>query len=207
MLTKLDRRFIFLLLITPLFWWLILRPGALVAEWLNTPSYINSKIQGIFGGEYLQNVNELRWNAFGPEREETISILYYNKGLVLVNEFSNFLTYISPRFYFLSGSAEGFSPPGVEPIAIPIFVFWFLGLVYFLKEKNFRPVLYSLIFAFLAFLTGQRTMAFLFPIAFIYLFIAWKGIKESLLKNNLNIIYVVIEFYSMYLLARLIWIS
>jgi hypothetical protein len=207
MLTAINKRFFFLVLLTPIFWWLVLKPGALISEWARAPIYVNEKVRGVFEGEYLQNVNELRWNAFGPEKEEPLATAYYNKGLVLINESINFLTFLSPRFYFLSGSGEGFSPPGVEPIASPLFIFWLFGLVYFLKGRKFKPIYYSLGFAFLAFLTGQKTMAFLFPVAFIYLFIAWKGIEEVLLKKNLNIIYFAIELYSLYLLGRLMWIS
>lgn len=200
---KTVKKIIFFLLVSPVFVWMFIHPKDLISEWKRTPGYLKNNISSLISQDKLDKVFTERWNAFGPEREDLSSKIYYNKGTVLIDDFFSLTTYLSPRLYFQSGDGSNFSPPGVEPIAIPLFVFWIIGTVALVKNKKYLPFVLALFFGAFAFLAGHRNFAFLFPVAAIY---AWMGIYgiESLKKDSSKVaVYALFCLYGIYLMGRI----
>ncbi len=199
---KKIKNILFAVVVAPIFLWLFIHPGKVLSEWKNIPSYFSSNIHSLTSTDKLSKINEERWNAFGSEREDLLSKVYYNKGTALMDDLFSALSYLSPRIYFQSGEGSSLSPPRIEPIAIPLFLFWILGLVDLLRNKKFKPILLALLFALTTYIFGQRNMAFLFPIAIIYLFISLRGIEVIKSTKFRKTIYISLFVYGLYLLGR-----
>ena len=197
------KKIAFILIVSPVLVWILIHPAAIIKEWARLPSYFKNNIHSLIGSDTLAKVNEERWNSFGTNKENLLSKVYYNKGTVLVDDFFTMLTYLSPRIYFQAGDGTNFSPPGVEPIAIPIFVFWVLGFIALLKENKFKLILAVLFFGVFTYFVGQKTLAFLFPVVLIYLAISVIGIESIKSKKTKKTIYILLSLYGIYLLGRI----
>lgn len=204
---KIAKKIFFFLLISPVFLWIILRPKELISEWSKIPVYLKSNISSLVSQDKLAKVFTERWNAFGPEKEDLPSKIYYNKGMVLVDDFFSMTTYFSPRIYFQSGDGTNFSPPGVEPITIPMFVFWVMGIIALINNKKWKPFVAIFAFGIFAYLAGQRNFAFLFPIALIYVWISMLGIKTIKSPLKRNIVYSFLSLYGIFLLGRIFFLK
>jgi hypothetical protein len=196
-------RIAFYFLVAPAFIWMLFSPLKVVKEISLFPGYLKSNILSIFSEENLAKVEEARWNAFGPAKEDLPSRLFYNKGYVLVNEFFTFLTYFSPRYYFQSGDGGNFVNPKSEPVAMPLFIFWVLGLIYLVRAGKFKKICLVLVFGLITFLAGKRNFAYLFPVAILYISIALDGIYALFKPGSRKIIFAALSVYSFYILARL----
>jgi len=185
---KKIKNILFAVVVAPIFLWLFIHPGKVLSEWKNIPSYFSSNIHSLTSTDKLSKINEERWNAFGSEREDLLSKVYYNKGTALMDDLFSALSYLSPRIYFQSGEGS--------------FLFWILGLVDLLRNKKFKPILLALLFALTTYIFGQRNMAFLFPIAIIYLFISLRGIEVIKSTKFRKTIYISLFVYGLYLLGR-----
>lgn len=201
---KLLQKFFPFILLSPAFFWLLFHPGSILAEIAKSPGYIKANISNVFAPDRLMAIEEMRWNAFGPEKEELGASLVYNKGFVLVDNFFSFVAFLSPRYYFQSGDGTNFSPPGVNPISGVLFFSWVLGMIYFLGKKNMRIFWTVLIFGAFAFLAGKRNFAFLFPVLLIYLFISYKGTLEIPPKLRRNFL-IGFFIYGLFQLGRMLW--
>jgi hypothetical protein len=196
-------RIAFYFLVAPAFIWMLFSPLKVVKEVSLFPGYLKSNILSIFSEENLAKVEETRWNAFGPVKEDLPSRLFYNKGYVLVNEFFTFLTYFSPRYYFQSGDGGNFVNSKSEPVAMPLFIFWVLGLIYLVRVRKLKKICLVLVFGLIAFLAGKRNFAYLFPIAILYIAIAIDGINNFFKPKTRKLIYAALSIYGVYILARL----
>jgi hypothetical protein len=175
----------------------------LISEWKNTGSYFKNNIHSIFSDDKVSKVDEARWNAFGPKKEELPAKLFYNKGTVLLDDAFSLLTNLGPRIYFQSGDGTRLSPPKVEPIAIPLFAFWVLGIIDLIKNKKFRLFIWSFLIAIAVYIFGQRNMAYLFPLSIIYSWIAVCGIESLKSTKFKKTVYILISIYGLYLLGRI----
>ncbi len=122
------------------------------------PFYIQRKIELLFTGDNLRYLTELRGS--------TISRLFYNKPTILMNEFGRFLSFYSPNIYF------GWS------ILIVFFPFWLIGLVDLIKRKQVKIFILLLILGVPVYLIDQRDLIFVLPIAIIYVYITYLGLKK-----------------------------
>lgn len=203
-----QRKYFFLLLIiSPIFWWIILQPIKGISEFVKLPIYTKNKIQTIFSEEKLRSIDEMRWNAFGEEKEETISKLYYNKGLIIIDNLFEYLSLLSPRIYFQSGDGSNFSPPGVEPIPFFAFFFWLFGLIKLIKQRSNKLLFLFLSSPVFAFFAGSRSVIFLIPTLIIYIYIAAIGMEALVEKYKYkNLIITLLIIYGVYILSRALWL-
>ncbi len=194
------KELLLLFVVSPVFFWTIWHLPLFVSEWSKIFSYTQGNLSSILAKDKLQYVEDMRWNS-------PLSGLIYNKGLVLVDDFFSYLSFFSPRFYFQAGDGTGFSPPSVEPVAGPLFVFWVLGLISFIRKKNFRFFALLFILGLPAFLAGRRNIAFLLPVLLLYIFIAYEGIKNFLSSKNKKFIFIAYVVYSLFLIGRVLWFT
>lgn len=170
---------------------------------MKVPQYFKNNLNRLLTGDELAKVNEARWNAFGPAREEITAKIFYNKGLVLVDDFFSALASLSPRLYFQAGDGTQLSPPKVEPVAGPLFFFWVIGLIEFLKRRQFKILSLPFIFALGAYLLGQSNLAFLLPILVVYAFISFKGLETIKNINWRRFSFFLVFLYGAFLLGRM----
>jgi hypothetical protein len=189
-------------LLSPAFLFIILSPANFFREIGGFPTYLKSNINSFVSPERLSYVEEVRWNAFGKSREDLPSQLYYNKGYYLIDNIFGYFSFISPRIYFQAGDGTGFSPKGVEPIAIPLFLFFILGILALVKKKDFKLLLFALIFGFVAFLVGRKNLAFLFPVLITYILIAFEGFK-GFYPQKRKLWVVLLSLYALFLYGRI----
>lgn len=121
---------------------------------------IERKILSIFSGDNIRYVIELRG--------ETGSRIFYNKILILINEFFRFISYLSPKYIFRYG------------LLVILFPLWVLGILRIIKKKKTKVFILLFIFCFISFLLDQRSLSYLFPIGIIYLYIVCEGIYSLL---------------------------
>lgn len=189
-------------LLSPAFVFIILSPLNFFKEIFGFPSYLKSNISSFVSPERLAYVEEVRWNAFGEGREDLTSQLYYNKGYYLVDNLFGYFSFLSPRIYFQAGDGTGFSPKGVEPIAIPLFLFFVLGILALVKKKDFRLLIISFVFGFIAFLAGRKNLTFLFPVLITYVLIAYEGF-EGFYPKKRKLWIVLLSLYALFLYGRI----
>jgi hypothetical protein len=189
-------------LLSPAFVFIILSPVNFLQEIAGFPTYLKSNIVSFVSPERLEFVEEVRWNAFSESREDLPSQLYYNKGYYLIDNFFGYLTFLSPRSYFQAGDGTGFSPKGVEPIGIPLFLFFILGILTLVRKKDFKLFVISFIFGFIAFLAGRKNLAFLFPVLITYLLIAFEGFKDFYPEKR-KLWVILLSLYALFLYGRI----
>lgn len=200
------KKILFVLAVSPVFIWMAIHPKDLAAEWMKMPGYFKENISSLISPDKVMKVDIERWNAFGPAREDFFSKAYYNKGLILIDDFFSLTTYLSPRLYFQSGDGTGFSPSGVEPLATPLFVFWVLGILHLVKKGKYKLFVSVFLFAAFAYLAGHRNFAFLFPVAAVYAYISVSGIESLGKKLPKKAAYTCLVVYGFYLLARMFFL-
>lgn len=189
-----------LFIVSPVFFWTIWHFPLFISEWSKIFSYTQGNLSSMLAPDKLQYVQDMRWNS-------PLSGLVYNKGLVLVDDFFSYLSFFSPRFYFQAGDGTGFSPPSVEPVAGFLFFFWILGLISFIKKKNFRFFALLFILGVPAFLAGRRNLAYLFPVLLLYILIAYEGIKSFVSSKNKKFILAIYVVYGLFLMGRILWFT
>jgi hypothetical protein len=200
--------FFLLLLLSPGFWWVISQPVNVSTELAKFPVSAKRKITSIFSDEKLRYVEEMRWNAFGEEKDELISRLYYNKASVVVNDSFEYLSLLSPRIYFQAGDGTGFSPPGVEPVPFFGFVFWISGLIVLVKKKEFKTLSLLLVSPFFGFLAGARNLVYLFPVLVLYVYIASRGMEVLLGKHKKKKLVIgLLIAYGIFIISRALWLT
>ena len=203
----LKKKFLPFIFLSPAILWLLFHPKGLLIEMAGFPQYAKTNISSLFAPEKLMAIEDMRWNAFGPKKEELPASLIYNKGFVLVDNFFSYLSFFSPRYYFQAGDGTNFSPPAVDPIAGLLFLPWVFGVVYFLARNNFKIFWVLTAFGLIAFLAGKRNLAFLSPILLIYLFLAYKGIEEKLPQKIKRSFLIGCFVYGLFLLGRMLWFT
>jgi len=202
---KNNKVFFILLVFTPGIVWTSLQPVHLIKEWISFPNYAMEKKTNLFSEERVKYIEDLRWANVKYTDSDFKSRFFYNKGTVLVDEFFNFITFLSPRVYFQSGDGSQFSPPGVEPIAGVFFLFFMLGLIYILEKRKFKILYFLIIFTLLPYLSGRRNMAFMLPILISYVYITYLGVERYISKKNL--VYGIYVISGLYLLGRSCWLA
>jgi len=199
--------FLFLLFLSPGFWWIIFQPSGVFSELVKTPTYIREKTSSIFTEEKLGFVMEMRWNAFGEEQDELISKIYYNKGLILVDNFFEYLSLLSPRIYFQAGDGSRFSPPGVEPIPIFLFFLWVFGLIRLMQARKLKTLFLVFISPVFAYLAGRRNFVFLFPVLLFYIYVASLGLEAVLTRYRKGSWLIrLLAIYGLFIIGRALWL-
>jgi hypothetical protein len=193
-----------MLVVTPGFVWSITKPSELLHEWSNFQRYSSHKFDTFFAESRISYVEDLRWENKKYTHSDMLSRFFYNKLTVVVDDIFNYLTFISPRFYFQSGGGSNFSPQGVEPIAAAYYVFFVLGIVFLLKNKRYKIFYFILTFSFLAYLSGKRNLAFLLPVLISYIYVSYVGISIS--PTRKGFLYGLYILLSLFLIGRSIWV-
>ncbi|HJY98716.1 MAG TPA: hypothetical protein VJ227_03310 [Patescibacteria group bacterium] len=204
---KKIKKFVFGIVISPAVVWMCLYPKDLLGEWVKIPSYFKTNIASLVSPDKTAKIDVARWNSFGKEREDALSKAYYNKGYIIIDDFFSFTTYLSPRFYFQSGDGTPFTPKGVEPIAIPAFVFWVMGIIAVIKKGNYKYLYLPPIFALLAYLFGHKNLAFLFPVLALYVGLVIKGLGSIKNRTTREISYIFLIIYGLFLIGRMILLN
>ncbi len=194
------KELLLLFIVSPVFFWTIWRFPLFVSEWSKIFGYTQGNLSSMLAKDKLQYVEDMRWNS-------PLSGIVYNKGLVLVDDFFSYISFFSPRFYFQAGDGTGFTPSSVEPVAGPLFVFWVLGLISFIRKKDFRFFVLVFLLGLPAFLAGRRNIAFLFPVLVLYIFIAYEGIRSFVSSKNKKFILIAYVVYSLFLIGRVLWFT
>ncbi len=90
----------------------------------------------------INEINHLRGKSPYPA---IFSRLIYNKGIYVVKQsFKNYIGYFLPNFLFVSGGSQyQYSIPGFGLLPLVILPFFYIGLIYFVKNRHFykSPVL------------------------------------------------------------------
>lgn len=168
---------IFLLLASPGFWSIGKALPIIVGEWYKSPGYAATKMSSIFSPESRAKLDSLKWFINPNEKSNLSSRLLYNNGIFIVDQVFDYLSFLSPRIYFLSGDGTQFSPSDTSPIFPILFPFFVFGAANFIKRNKKNP-LYFFLLAFPAYVTGQKNFAFLFPVFFMYIYLSSIGIER-----------------------------
>lgn len=195
--------FIFLLLISPFFWWQFINHNNPFIEYGKTITYIREKTSSIFRN--TRYIDEFRWNDITQGRN-LIGLFFYNKSRFIFDETFSYLNILNPRFYFQSGTGQSDSPPQVEPISFLLIPISFLGIFRLIKNKKYKTLILFPISCFLSYITGQSSLYFSFPVAFLYLYTSsyelsfWK-------KKPLLWFLMILIIYSLFIFSKVIYIS
>lgn len=122
------------------------------------PFYIQRKLSLIFTGDNLRYLTELRGSP--------LSRFFYNKPTILLNEIGRFLSFYSPVLYFGYG------------VLIVLFPFWLIGIFDLIERKRIKIFILLFIVGIPVYLIDQRDLIFILPIALVYLYIVYLGIKR-----------------------------
>lgn len=169
------KKIIILALVCPLFWWIVFHPRSYINEWLHTPEYISTKITSLSTTDYSAKVDTMRWQST-ITHGRYFAHLFYNPLLFAIDEFFGLVSNLSPRIYFLSGDGTNLSPAHA-PILSLLVIVWFMGLIELIKTRQTKKLLFLLVLALPAYITGKRNFAFLLPVAIYYLWLAVLGIQ------------------------------
>lgn len=199
------KTFFLLLVISPGFWWTVTKPGAVIKEWLQSPSYVRSSFANRVRGPYLDRLRDMQWGGQLVHRNSFFAKLVYNYPLLLINESVELVEFAQPRLFFVTGDGSPFTPPSLQPIPVILFPFWLIGLLDYVKKKNWSRFLTLFGFTSAAYLIGQKNMAFLLPVLVIYIRWATHGL-EILSSPRLRFLSLAIIFsYSIYAALGSIW--
>lgn len=149
----------------------------------------------------------MQWGGQLVHRNSLFPKLVYNYPLFLVNEFVELIEFAQPRLFFVTGDGSGFSPPSLQPIPVVLFPFWLIGLLDHIKKKNWTELFILFGFALIAYLIGQKNMAFLLPVLIIYVRWAAHGLDDLSSPRLKKISLVFIISYSLYAAAGSIWLG
>ncbi len=200
------RLYIFLVLITPVFWSIIFGVPLLIDTWKTVPTSIHSSLSSLFAPDRLKFIEDSRWESQKHPGNKFLSRVFYSKPTSLVDDFFSYIAFLSPRIYFQAGDGQGLSPKGVEPMAIILFPLWILGLIKFVANKKFLPIWVMLIFGLIAYIIGQNIFAFTFPLIFVNLYVIKEGFEMIKNKKIRKSILVITLIYGIYIIGRSIWI-
>ncbi|HBC73115.1 MAG: hypothetical protein UX91_C0007G0029 [Candidatus Amesbacteria bacterium GW2011_GWB1_47_19] len=187
------------ILVTPIFWWMVIHPMWVVDEWTKTPEYFRGHIRELTSPERLGRVNEMR--GMGGEGARW----WFNKGWVGADEVFSLLTLLSPRIYFQAGDGSRISPPGVEPAPGILAIFWAAGIVVSLKKNSWRPFAVAVAGAVAAWTVGGVRMAFLLPVSAAYLFMVNEG-AMAVLGQKQKWLWLIMATVCVYLMGRALWL-
>lgn len=202
-ITRINSKMIILLLImSPGFWFPILKLNSAIGEFKNAPSYFQNKTN-LFTKERLEVVDTMRWaNRDFSAEDKLYSKLFYNKATIIVDEFASYMSLFSPRYYFQSGDGSGFSPTNVEPILLVLFPFWLMGIYYLVKSKKMRPIYLYLFSALLIFMFGKRELPFTWIMIVFNLYFCGIALRQVKLAHK-NVLIAGILLYALFINARL----
>ncbi len=206
-LSKTKFRLLIILLLTPIFWWVLINFNQVVSGWLKSPIYIESKISRIYSTDNLRHTIELRWVNVETVRQGFLPRLFYNKATVIIDQFFDYLSIFSPKLYFQQGDNGISSPPGVEPIPVILYPFFIAGIYFLIKEKDIKSFQLLFILGILAFITDQKNFYFLFPVAIFYLSIASRGVELLLSPKNRLYFIISLFLYSTFLITRILFLT
>lgn len=201
-----KRIFILFLIFSPLIWWLLFQFDTVLLDWMKVPGHIKIKILGFFNEERVVKVGLMRWSNIDTGYQAVLSKVFYNKITLIIPEIFSFLSFLSPRIFFQAGDGSNYSPPGVEPMPILLFPFFIYGIYLLVKSNKFKTFKFLGLFGFIGYLTDIRSVAYLFPVALVYLYISACGF-EGLPNRYKNKTLIIIGAYSLYILSRTIWIK
>lgn len=192
--------FLLLIVISPFFWWQFLNhQNQILSNYSKTPTFIKNKVSSIFIND--QYNEEFRWDDNTKNSLSTIGKKVYYKCQSLLGEGVKYINNLNPRFYFQSGSGQTDSPPQVEPIAILLLPFSFIGIFKLIKKFKFKVLFIGLISCFFGFITGQTSFYFLFPTALFYLYAIAYEISSWNLKYQRFFLFILI-IYNLFLFLR-----
>jgi len=162
--------FFLLLLVTPGFWYLVFRINTLFLQWFAIKTYVPFKVKSIFEIYNLRFVWDLRSHSL-------VSPYFYNKVSLLLNNLSEVLSLMSPKTYFVDSMVFG----SWEMIPFFLFPLWFVGVWRLIEQRSVNVFIFLVIFSFVAYLVGQRSVYFLFPSALVNLYIVNEGLDKALI--------------------------
>ncbi len=204
MLSTHFKKYLLLLLISPIFIWLAIKPAPIIKSWLQFPKYLIENIKSNERSKYLVYVYDLRWGGRGEHRNSFLSKIYYNPLSLVTKEIMEYFQYLTPRLYFLTGDGTKLSPTHIEPLPFLLFPFALFGLFKAITQKKAKLVFIFILSVLPGYLAGQRNFAYLFPCLFIYVYLSLLGIINLPLKYQKPIL-IVTFFYGCYLWSNLIW--
>ena len=195
--------FIFLLVISPFFWWQFINHNNPFFEYAKTNFYIKNKTSSILRN--TKYIDEFRWNDITQGRK-LVGLYFYNKSRFIFDETFYYLNILNPRFYFQSGSGQSDSPPQVEPLPFLILPISFLGIFRLIKNKKHKILLLFPILCFLSYITGQSSLYFSFPVAFLYLYSSAYELSHWKRKSLLCFL-ITLTIYSIFIFFKVVYIS
>ncbi|KKQ95761.1 MAG: hypothetical protein UV74_C0013G0368 [Candidatus Woesebacteria bacterium GW2011_GWB1_43_14] len=209
-ITNNVRHLLLFFVLCPGFWWGIINSTNVFREIGKSPHYFQGKLGSIYSYERTERIKATK-NAnvdLGlPGR--LVGGFFFNEFTIVVDEFFDLTSFLSPRFFFQAGDGSLMSPPRTEPIPLVLFPAWVLGIITIVRKKNFGLLKILIILVFIPYILGQKNLVFLWPVMILYIFIAREGIMNIgniKTKNNYLHLFVVYGVFvvlrSFYLLLR-----
>jgi len=198
---KIKILFILLLLTSPSFWLVLVHLPQTLSYWQHLPQSVVANIKSKSQSQYLIYIDELRWAGRSFHRNDLLSRVLYNKTLFVIQESFDFIQYAQPKMYFLAGDGSVFSPRRLEPISSLLFPFWILGILKILQNRRAFFMLFYSLFMFIAYASGQKNLALLFPVLVLNIYISTLGLKDH--KRIVPLILI----YGVYITGMNIWLS
>lgn len=193
--------FIFLLLISPIFWWQFINHNNPLDQYSKTFIYVKNKTSSIFTN--TKYIDEFRWND-NLQNRSIVGRVFYNKSRFVFDQVFYYLNILSPRFYFQSGTGQPDSPPQVELIPFLLFPISFLGIFKIIKKQKYKTLFLFLVSCFPSYITGQSNIYFSFPIALFYLYFSSYELSYWH-KKPLLIFLVILSIYSLFIFSKIIY--
>lgn len=198
-----QKRFIFLLLLTPVFWLALFNIKEALEIYAKIPHLILEK-RNFFPDYQIWLITELRWETPVYKRDPLLTRTFYNKVSIFFNRFAGILKLYSPMVYFESSNIEKL-PKNIEILPLSFLPFWFLGILHLVKNISFKPLLLSIPFALFTYLTKENSLFFLLPLAIFGIYLTNLGI-QTVSKNKRSFIILFLLLYSVFLLGRNLWL-
>ncbi len=190
--------FIFILILTPFFWWNLVHSKNLASELLKFPQYLSNQKSSLFSVDKISTIEDARWYSL----DQKIGRLFFNKYYVIPNEIFYAFQAISPHNFFSSAGTYHSTPDGIPAIPFIFLPFSIMGIYQLIKSKKYLPIYIFFSTILIPLLTGQPTLYYLIPTYLLYLYFSYSQIKLLKTKALINILLLALA-YNLYIIGRL----
>lgn len=161
-LNKTYLKIFILLLLCPIFWFLVTHLLTAFKEWSKMPVYLHQGISTLFSIDKIRYSIELNDGYF-------LDRFFYNKIGYLIGVLFHSLSVVSPRSIFVGQN--------FEPVPLIFLPFWFVGMYKLIRNKKIIWFILFFLVSVLIYLTGQTSPYYLIFIIPFYLYAICESFK------------------------------
>lgn len=199
-ITKTLYLYLFILVLTPFFWQLLINSQFVIHYWLSVPDLILTQFKALFSAANLKTIEDMRW-ATDSLFIQSLNKIFFNKLTLVFNYLFSYFYSFKPLLYFQSGDGSLLTPPHTEPFPILLLPLSLLGIYQTILSHQKKLLFFFLLSGLPALLTSNFFFPFLLPIALFYLYFAVRSLKTFNPSVRFWVLLVII-FYSVFLLAQ-----